>query len=267
MFRTFDTTERSVILITLVTLILAFFAHFSYAQLPTDVEHTSVSVSLNQIVDDRSFAALVAAPYDLELFDGYVAGIGQTGNVLRGKYHAEAGIDLGAFRGVVYTDGTFKGYSIDDIGRQADYGIAVDTPKISGANVRIGIFGRNAGEFGPPNARDILENNGFDPNDLDNRDLETLTPPPAGLSFQRGSSLNALIQTGFAYRGVSIKVAGMPELTGEGNPAHQGIISAFANTGISEHISIDLGAELGLQWWNNTVEREVAYFVGIGLDF
>ena len=267
MFSRIDKTEILIFVVTLLVSLVTFCLGLSYAQLPSDVENTSISISLNQIVDDTNVAALIAVPYDIDLFDGYIAGIGQSGNLIRGKYHAEAGVDIGEFRAVLYTDGTFKGYSTDNIGRQSDYGLAIDTPKISGANVRVGIFGRNAGEFGPPNARDILENNGFDPNDLDGRDLESLTPPPAGLSFQRGSSLNALIQTAFTYRGVSVKVAGMPELTGEGSPAHQGIISGFVNKNVTEHISLDLGAELGFQWWNDTVEREAAYFVGIGLDF
>lgn len=252
------------ILTLVITLLLTIRAK---AQLPTDVENTSISLTFDRIVDDSGWGALASTPIHFRNIDGYLAGIAQGGDIIRGKYHAEVGLPIGNFGVRIYTDGTFKGYSFDSIGRQTDIGIAIDTPEISGASVRVGIFGRNAGAFGPPNARDTLENNGYNPNDLDGLGLENLNPPPAGLSFKTGNSLNALVSAAFEYRGVSIGIKGMPELTGEGDPAHQTIISAHVSRNITKQIGMDLGAEVGFQSWQGKVERELAYFTAVTIDF
>lgn len=255
--------------VTLAMLLCAFLMLCLpvFAQLPTDVENTSVAVNLDRIVDDTGWGVLASTPLHLGVLDGYVAGIAQGGDIIRGKYHAEVGRPIGSFGFRVYTDGTFKGYTLDGIGRQQDVGLAIDTPDVHGASIRVGLFGRNAGEFGPPNARGTLEDAGYDPNALDGLGLESLTPAPAGLSFKAGNSLNALVAINFDYAGVSFGVKAMPEITGEGDPAHQGIVSAHISRDLTDTLTLDLGAEVGTQLWNDEVEYETAYFIGIGVDF
>lgn len=259
LFKTFS------IFILLLTMLL--FTPITNAQLPTDVSKTSVSLGFDKIVDDTGWNALGATPIHAGKLDGYLAGILQGGNIIRGKYHAEAGINAGNFQLRAITFGTVKGYTLDMLGRESNVGIAIDTPEVKGASIRVGIFGRNAGEFGRPNARDTLESNGYDPNSLDGLGLESVSPPPAGLSFKAGNSLNALVRLNTEYKGISVGVAAMPELTGEGDPAHQAIVSAHVSKELTKNINLDLGAELGLQSWQGEIERETAYFVGIGIYF
>ena len=237
------------------------------AQLPTDVENTSISLSFDRIVDDTGWGVLASTPVHIGKIDGYLAGIAQGGDIIRGKYHAEAGFQIGNWgvRGITF--GTVKGYSLDDLGRESNLGFAIDTPEVAGASIRIGIFGRNAGEFGSPNARGTLEDAGYDPNTLDGLGLESISPPPAGLSFKAGNSLNALISADFDLQGVSFSVKGMPELTGEGDPAHQAIISAHISRDITDNIGLDLGAEVGFQSWQDEIEREFAYFTALSINF
>lgn len=250
-----------------VLMMILIISSLSYAQLPTDVENTSIALNFDRIVDDTGWGVLASTPIHVGKIDGYAAGIMQRGSLYRGKYHVEAGINAGNFalRGIVF--GTVKGYSLDALGTDRNVGVAIDTPEVKGASIRIGIFGKNAGEFGRPNARDTLEDNGYDPNTLDGLGLESISPPPAGLSFKAGKSLNALVSVDFNLQGVSFSIKGMPQLTGEGDPAHQAIVSAHVSRNISKNIGLDIGAELGLQSWQDEIERETAYFIAVGLDF
>ena len=237
------------------------------AQLPTDVENTSISLSFDRIVDDSGWGVLASTPIHVGVVDGYLAGIAQGGDIIRGKYHAEAGFPIGSFGIRAITFGTVKGYSFGELGNEKNIGFAIDTPEVAGASIRVGIFGRNAGEFGSPNARGTLEDAGYDPNSLDGLGLENINPPPAGLSFKAGNSLNALISADFDWQGVSFSIKGMPELTGEGDPAHQAIISAHISRDITETVGLDLGAEVGFQSWLGEVERELAYFTALSVNF
>lgn len=217
---------------------------------------------------------LGAAPFDIGTLSGNVSALAQGGgNIIRGKYHAEAGITVSDFDIKLYTDGTFKGYAASDLGRQADVGVAIEVPDFAFKGWRAtggaGVFGRNAGPFGPPNARDDLENFGYDANALEGRGLETLNPPPAGLSFKAGNSLNLLTYVLLKHpKGVNVSIKAMPEVAGAGNtPVHQLIITPSTRFELRENINIELGADIGLQTFNDTIERELATLVAVKLSF
>lgn len=247
--------------------LLMLFVQQSWSQLPTDVEDVSIAFGFDRIIDDAGWNVLAAVPYEVGVIDGHAALILQSGDVIRGKYHAEASMPVGDFGVTGFTFGTIKGYGLNDLGRESNIGIGVDTPDIAGASVRIGIFGKNAGPFGHPSARSVLEANNFAPADLDGLGLEIITPPPEGLNFKTGNMLNGLVAVNFAYRGVSFSVKGMPELTGEGVPAHQAIVSAHVSRDMGNNLSLEFGGDIGFQWWNNQLERELAYFAAIGINF
>ena len=265
---------RLIIWTLIVITLLILNITLTHAQLPATVHEPSLAMTYNQIVGSRGWGLLGAVPFQTRHVNGNVSAIAQGGgNIVRGKYHVEAGITLRRFDFKLYTDGTFKGYSARDIGRQADIGLAVEFPEFSVAGFHAtggaGVFGRNAGQFGPPNARDDLENIGYDPNTLDRHDLKSLHPPPSGLSFKAGNSLNGLAYILLKHpKGFNVAVKAMPELVGAGdNPVHQLIITPSTSFELRENINIEFGADIGIQTFNDTIERELTTLVAVKLTF
>ena len=253
----------------MVIALVLLYGALAQAQLPSEVNETSLAITFNEIAGNRGWGALGAVPFK----HGHVSAIAQGGGtVIRGKYHAEYNVPLAAFQFKLFTDGTFKGPTVRDLGRQADVGLAIEVPLQYGivkVPIAIGVFGRSAGPFGPPNARDALENLGYDPNTLDGRDLETLKPPPSGLSFKAGNSVNLLLSTEVHLPyDVSLGVRVMPELAGEGeHPVHQLIITPSTSFEFREHINLELGADVGFQTYDGKLETEVATLVAVKLSF
>ena len=252
---------------TIVALIL-FCGAMAHAQLPSEVNETSIATAFNEIAGNRGWGVIGAVPFK----NGHVAAIAQGGgNVVRGKYHAEINFPVKVFQFKVFTDGTFKGATVRDLGRQADVGLAIEVPFSRGnakIPVSIGVFGRNAGPFGPPNARDDLENLGYDPNSLDGRDLETLHPPPSGLSFKAGNSVNLLLSTEVHLPyDVSLGVRLMPELAGAGDAVHQLIVTPSTSFELRDNINIEVGADVGFQTFDDEIETELATLVAVKLTY
>ena len=258
--------------------LVMLYGALAHAQLPSEVDETSVAITFNEIAGNRGWGALGAVPFK----NGHVSAIAQGGgNVVRGKYHAEINFPVGVgsptpnvfqFKFKVFTDGVFKGPTVRDLGRQADVGLAIEVQLEHGNAkfpISIGVFGRNAGPFGPPNARDDLENLGYDPNALDGRDLETLHPPPSGLSFKAGNSVNLLLSTEVHLPyDVSLGVRLMPELAGAGdNPVHQLIITPSTSFELRDNINLEIGADFGLQTFNDAIETELATLAAVKLSF
>ena len=267
-------TTRFIIWILIVITLLILNITLSNAQLPATVDEPSLAMTYNEIAGSRGWGILGAVPFQTRHVNGNVSAIAQGGgNIIRGKYHAEAGITIRRFDFKLYTDGTFKGHSARDIGRQADIGLAIEFPEFDVAGFHAtggtGIFGRNAGQFGPPNARDDLENIGYDPNTLDGRELELLHPPPSGLSFKSGNSLNLLAYILLTHpKGFNVAIKAMPELVGAGdNPVHQLIITPSTSFELRDNINIEFGADIGIQTFNDTIERELATLVAVKLTF
>ena len=270
------TLEKCRLIVWAVALLfmMLFSTILAHAQLPATVDEASIAGTFNQIAGVRGWGLLGAAPFRTGAVSGNVSAIAQGGgNIIRGKYHAEAGITANGFDFKLYTDGTFKGYAASDLGRQADIGLAIEFPDfdVGGfhATGGAGVFGRNAGAFGPPNARDDLENLGYDPTSLDGRALETLHPPPTGLSFKAGNSLNLLAYILLKHpKGFSVAVKAMPELAGAGdNPVHQLIVTPSTSIEVRDNVNIELGADIGLQTFNDKIERELATLVAVKLSF
>lgn len=253
----------------IVVAFMAIYGTLAYAQLPSEVNETSLALTFNEIAGTRGWGALGAVPFK----NGHVAAIAQGGGtVIRGKYHAEINFPLWGLHVKPFVDGTFKGPTVRDLGQQTDVGFAMEWPfayKRVKVPIAIGIFGRSAGPFGPPNARDALENLGYDPNTLDGRDLETLKPPPSGLSFKAGNSVNLLLSTEVHLPyAISVGVRVMPELAGGGEPpVHQLIITPSTRFEFRENIHLDVGADVGVQTYDGEIETELATLVAVKLSF
>ena len=263
---------RLIIWTIIVIMLLILNVTLTNAQLPATVDEPSLAMTYNEIAGSRGWGLIGAVPFQTRHVNGNVSAIAQGGgNIIRGKYHAEAGITIRRFDFKIYTDGTFKGYSARDIGRQADIGLAVEFPEFDlggfHATGGTGVFGRNAGQFGPPNARDDLENLGYDPTSLDRRYLESLHPPPTGLSFKAGNSLNLLAYILLTHpKGFNIAIKAMPELVGAGeNPVHQLIITPSTSFELRDNINIEFGADIGIQTFNDTIESELATLIAVKL--
>ena len=255
------------LLLLMMSMVILCFTMFAHAQLPTDVDKFLLNVGIDKIVDDSGWNVLGAVPYEVGSIDGYAAGILQSGNFIRGKYHAEANVPIGDWAFTVFGFGTARGNKVDDLGFETNFGVGIDTPAINNASLRIGIFGRNAGDFGSPSAYDVLEDNQFSPDDIDGLGLENISKAPTGLKPKVGNALNALLQTKFNYKGVDFAVTGLPELTGEGDPAHQLLVSANITRPIGSHVQLSLGIERAIQWWNRETSQESAWFFGAGISY
>ena len=181
---------------------------------------------------------------------------------MRGRYRLEVGTST--FK--LFQDGTFKGYQLDSLGRQSDLGVK-GTVEVSGLDISIGVFGRNAGEFGPPNAYDTLRDQGYDEAALEAiGGLDALNPAPTGLSIRGGNSLNLLLSTEFEVKGFDIEVRALPQLTGDVK-AHQGLVLLQTAYELTENVSLNLGADIALQLVDETVEYETATVATVSVSF
>ena len=271
----FQITKFWLVLSAVIVMVM-FLSMMAFAQLPSTVHETSIAITFNEIAGSRGWGALGAVPFKTGAIAGNASAIAQGGdNIVRGKYHAEIGTTVKGFDFNLYTDGVFKGYTVRDIGRQSDVGLAIEIPDFDVGNFfhatgGAGIFGRNAGHFGPPNARGTLEAAGYDPNTLDRYpELPTIRPPPSGLSIKAGNSLNALLYVELVHpSGLNIVVKGMPELVGQGdNAVHQLIVTPSASFELRDNINLEVGADVGFQTFAGAIESELATLIAIKLSF
>lgn len=231
--------------------------------LPTGVDSVSLGVSVNQVVDERDWGVLGAAPFQFRGLDGYAAAQLQGGDIIRGKWHAE----VSRFGAILYADGFVKGYEITGLGGQTDVGLAFQLPSVRGADVRVGVFGRNAGPFAVPDGYSVLESANFDPDVLDGiQGLSEIRPRARGFSFEQGASLNVLVATGFEGEGASVSVKFMRELTLDA-ALNQLMLSFFVSRALVNRVSVDAGFDVGFQNFEETLERETATYLGLSVDF
>ena len=185
----------------------------------------------------------------------------QGGDIIKGRYTAEVGIS-----GIsVFHSGNIKGYSLDGLGNELDLG-AKGTIKVSGLDVSVGVFGRNASEFAGRTAQSIL----VDENDIDAdvlpAGLDAISPAPSGLKIVPGSSVNLLLETSFDVERFAIALRGMPQLTGD-IKAHQLLVIANTDVPVTENISLNLGGEVAFQSVDETIEYETAALVTVDIEF
>lgn len=272
--QTFNQTFRLVLWGIAFICLLLFTVVHANAQLPTTVDEPSIAGTYNQIAGVSGWGLLGAVPFETGNFHGHATAVAQNSStLLRTKYHAEVGTSLSNWDFNIYTNGLIKKYTGAEAGRVSGLGFAVEAPeqKIGTFNVTagLGIEGQNGGQIGAPNAGDTLESLGYDPEALEEKGLYSLNPAPTGLTLQQGNAFKGVIYAELAHpSGLSIALKGLPEITGESeHPVHQLIISGNTSFELGEQVSLEIGADIGLQTYEETVERELATLVAVKLSF
>ena len=272
--QTFSQTFRLALWgIAFICLLLFTIAHAN-AQLPTTVDEPSIAGTYNQIAGVSGWGLLGAVPFEAGNFHGHASAVAQNSStLLRTKYHAEVGTSLSNWDFNIYTNGLIKKHTGAEAGRVSGIGFAVEAPEqeIGAFNVTagLGIEGQNGGQIGAPNAGDTLESLGYDTEALEEKGLYSLNPAPTGLTLQQGNAFKGVIYAELAHpSGLSIALKGLPEITGESeHPVHQLIISGNTSFELGEQVSLEIGADIGLQTYQETIERELASLVAIKLSF
>ena len=262
--------NRFVILVTFMALIVSQSA---LAQLPTTVDESSVAFTYNDVAGQRGWGVLAATPYAAGDLKGYSAVIAQKGGtLLRSKYHAEVGTSYHNWDFNVYTNGLVKKYDGSEGGRVSGVGVAVEAPEqdigIFHVTAGLGVEGQNAGQIGAPNAGDTLEPLGYDTETLESLGLYSLNPAPTGLSIKQGNALKALIYAEISHpSGIVLSLKGLPEISGSDSPVHQLVVSGSTSFELRENISLEIGADLGLQTYEGELEKELATLAAVKLSF
>ena len=226
------------------------------------VQANTIGVSYNKVAEDTGWGAI--ANLEGDITEGVVGELDiqlQGGDIIKGRYTAEVGIS-----GIsVFHSGNIKGYSLEGLGNELDLG-AKGTINVSGLDVSVGVFGRNASEFAGRTAQSIL----VDENDIDEDvlpdGLEAISPDPTGLKIVPGSSVNLLLETEFDVEQFAVGVRAMPQLTGEVK-AHQLLVIANTDVPITEDISLNLGGEVAFQSVEDVIEYETAALITVDIEF
>lgn len=241
-----------------------------------DVDEGSISASVQSLAGETNWGADLAIPFDAGSLGGHLTVHADGGGgIIRGKYHFEFGKTVNGTDIVIFQDGVFKGYNIRDLGRQSDLGAAIELPEkdVGGfhLNIAVGIFGRNAGAFGPPSAYDVLEAANFNLNELDMYPILTeLTPAPTTLSIKGDNSVNVLVSTEGKNDSGDLrwKLRLMPELAGAGdNTVHQAVLNIDYKRAIAGSWNADIGIDIAAQTWDDEIQREYGFRGGVSRSF
>ena len=257
---------------TIFALVL-FCGALAHAQLPTTVDESSVAFTYNDISGQRGWGVLAATPYAAGGLQGYTAVVAQKGGtLLRSKYHAEVGTSFHNWDFNVYTNGLVKKYDGSEAGRVSGVGVAVEAPEqnvgVFHVTAGLGVEGQNAGQIGAPNAGDTLEALGYDPGQLEELGLYSLNPAPTGLTIKQGNALKALLYAEISHpSGIVFSLKGLPEISGSESPVHQLVVSGSTSFELGENISLEIGADLGLQTYKGELEKELATLAAVKLSF
>ena len=260
-----------------VAIICAFCGMSLFGGMTADagVLKTSMTVSLSDVSGDRSWGLMAATPYQHEGVEGNAtATLQNSGNIYRGKYHAEIGFDVGDLKMVFSNDGNVRGYEIDSLGRQSDL-----TAELRAREFEVGdfvfefgleVFGRNAGKWGDQNAFQFLENGGFNVGELEEIEgLNEIVISDSNFSFKSGNSFHTLGKlTAQHESGVSGVLKLMPEVIKEmGSPSlHQAMLSLTSKVKIKGNVNLQATIDVIAQLYDGNVQTDVATVLGLNIE-
>ena len=254
--------------------ILALLACVLFSQ-PSfgNIDSAYLGFNFDEVAGDRGWGLRGGSPFQTGVLEGHFdASLQDTGDFLRGKYELELGVPIGDFNAIMFNNGTVKGGSIAELGRQSDLGFKLRSPEADLGNwhftADFGVFGRNGGVFASPNALSDLEGLGYTPETFEGLGLDAIGRPSRALSFKSDNSVNALVKTSFVHKsGVSLEAALQPELIGKGdNPVHQLILSATTSVKVWK-LLFEIGLEWGFQTFDDQIEQERAGFGAWNIEF
>ena len=226
----------------------------------------SIGLSVNQIGPDVSWGASADIPFAMGAAKCDLDATVQGGDQILGKSHLEVSVPVAGFDAGIFTKMNVKGYSVSDLGRATDIGAKFGRT-FGDAQVSFGIFGRNGGVFGPPNALKTLEDNGYDVSMLAGLGLSGIHPAPTGLSIKAGNSVNALIEAEFDLSFAHVRLQGMPELSGAEDAVHQLIATLSSSWELGTHLELTGTLDVGFQTFGGVLEREIANLWTLDYDF
>ena len=217
----------------------------------------SIGLSVNQIGPDVSWGASADIPFAMGAAKCDLDATVQGGDQILGKSHLEVSVPVAGFDAGIFTKMNVKGYSVSDLGRATDIGAKFGRT-FGDAQVSFGIFGRNGGVFGPPNALKTLEDNGYDITALEGLGLEAVNPAPTGLSIKAGNAVNALIEAEFDLNFAHVRIQGMPELSASKDAVHQLITTLQSSWNLRDNLQLTGTLDVGFQTFGGELEREIA---------
>lgn len=226
----------------------------------------SIGLSVNQIGPDVSWGASADIPFEMGAAKCDLEATVQGGDQILGKSNLEVSVPVAGFDAGIFTKTKLKGYKVSDLGRATDIGAKFGRT-FGDVQVSFGIFGRNGGVFGPPNALKTLEDNGYDVSVLGGLGLEEMAPAPTGLSIKAGNSVNALIEAEFDLSFAHVRLQGMPELSGAEDAVHQLIATLSSSWELGTHLELTGALDVGFQTFDGELEREIANLWTLDYDF
>lgn len=260
MFSTSHFRETKLLLFFTVLIVLAF------ACLPLFAD--SVGFTYNQIDTDSGWGVTADKSFQVGSVGLEADGQLQSGDLYRGKYHAEVNFPLfSRVKGKFFTGGYVKGSTLKGLGNVNDFGTAFEFPAIGAVTWGFGIFARATGPFSKQSAIDVLVPVGFNEGYLESLGLQNVYADPTGLSIQDFNSWNALFYGEFDWRNWHVKVSGLPQLTRSDNPVHQLLAEFSTSVEVAGNFDVDFALDLGFQTYNKTIEHEQAFLVTLGYNF
>lgn len=217
----------------------------------------SIGLSVNQIGPDVSWGASADIPFEMGAAQCDLDATVQGGDQILGKSNLEVSVPVAGFDAGLFTKMNVKGYSVSDLGRATDIGAKFGRT-FGNVQVSFGIFGRNGGVFGPPNALKTLEDNGYDITGLEGLGLEAVNPAPTGLSIKAGNAVNALIEAEFDLNFAHVRIQGMPELSASKDAVHQLITTLQSSWNLRDNLQLTGTLDVGFQTFGGELEREIA---------
>ena len=237
--------------------------------LRTDVVHGAgnIGFTYSQVIDDQSGGVTAEYEHDGETIDFEIDGQLQSGDIYRGKAHAEVVFRLGNSIGLKpFVDITAKGYTLDGLGREQNYGLA-GTVKVGDLDFDIGVGGRNSHPWGEPNALDELLPKGYNEDELKALGLDTVHPAPRGIPFKSGNSVIAFASTSLEKGDFEIDLKGVFEVAGEGDKAHQIHADFETNRNLFGNVDLIVGLQVATQFYQKNIQYESAVLTTIGYSW
>ena len=223
---------------------------------------TNIGINYNQVGNEVGWGLNADTEFNLSDLLKVELGInGQnTGSLYQGKLVAEVGLPIGGFEVAVASETSLIGTQITALGRDTSVGLK-GTALIGKIGVVVGVYGANAGEFGPRNAQDILvDDNGFDPRQFEGLGLDAITAPSNHLSLKDGNRLNLRIglETKIWNDRIEVGISGRPEIGANENPVHQLIVTGKTGLDVSNNLKIIWHNEFAVQTWEDGYEKQWA---------
>lgn len=232
----------------------------------TDSVHGAgnIGFTYSQVIDDQSGGVTAEYEHDGETIDFEIDGQLQSGDIYRGKAHAEVVFRLGSTVGLKpFVDITAKGYTLDGLGREQNYGLA-GTVKVGDLDFDIGVGGRNSNPWGEPNALDELLPKGYNEDELKALELDKVHPAPKGIPFKSGNSVIAFASTSLEKGNFEIDLKGVFEVAGEGDKAHQIHANFETNRNLFGNVDLIVGLQVATQFYQKNIQYESAVLTTIG---